>query len=316
MVWCTMITSINFEQLKPELINLTGVRLLVLFSLLIESPKSAEEINEYFKKNNYPNNAFSIDTLRNDLKALRDSGCVISRADKSNNFKYKLTTHPFELVITLRIAKSMAKLYNNICKDLDCYQLLQFDNLFNTLASYTKNEDIAEFLRGISLLKNINKELYRDLIKAKELKNKISFTYKSPKQNLKIDFLVENLEIRSKKIYISGYCFNFKSNSFLLVSKIISPITFYLQKELIEEYTQTITYELKNVSFENYKQNPNETVKKREDNKIIIEFKSDNEFKLIQKILSYGDDCTVISPLHIREKVINILKEMQALYEE
>lgn len=310
-----MLNVINFEKLKLELINLTGVRLLLIFALLLEAPRSAEEINEFFKKNNYPNHAFSIDTLRNDLKALRDAGCVISRADKSNDFKYKLTSHPFELDVTLDIAKSIAKIYNRLYPNLSITQLLQFEKLFNTLALYSKEDTVAEYLKGISLIKNINKDILNDLVKAQQSCRKISFIYKSSTGKIKMDFIVESVEIRSKKLYISGYCFNFKNNSFLLVSKIVSPITFYLQQELISEYTQTVTYELKNYSFENYCQGEQEKVLMRKSDKILVEYKSDNEFKLLQKILSYGDDCTVVAPLEFRQKVINTLKEMQRLYE-
>ena len=82
-----MLNSLNLSDINPSLINLTGIRLLVLFSLLLESPKSAEEISEYFEQNNYPKENFSIDTLRNDINALKYAGCSITRADKSNHFK-------------------------------------------------------------------------------------------------------------------------------------------------------------------------------------------------------------------------------------
>ncbi|MBR1680187.1 hypothetical protein IJ707_00165, partial [bacterium] len=152
-----MLNTLRLEDIKPESINLTGVRLLVLFSLLLESPKTADEINEYFERNNYPKDTFSTDTLRNDLNALRYAGCNITRADKSNNFKYTLTTHPFELFIDKDIAMSLYKLYNKSYKYLTVEQLIKIENLFCTLADYTSDDDTSEFLKGISLIKNIDK---------------------------------------------------------------------------------------------------------------------------------------------------------------
>ena len=166
-----MLNSLKLEDIKPELINLTGVRLLVLFSLLIESPKTAEEISDYFEKNNYPKNIFSIDTLRNDMNALRSAGCKISRADKSNNFQYKLLSHPFEMTITMDLAKSFEKLYNNIFNRLTIQQLLLIENLFETISKYALDIETAEYLNGISLLKRLNKNILNDLVKAKNCKN-------------------------------------------------------------------------------------------------------------------------------------------------
>ena len=137
-----VLNSFKLEDIKPLLINLTGVRLLVIFSLLVESPKTAEEINDYFVKNNYPKDLFSSDTLRNDMNALRLAGCMISRADKHNDYKYNLISHPFELNIDMDFAKNLAKIYNRTYKDLKLRDLVLIENLFNELAKYTDNEEI------------------------------------------------------------------------------------------------------------------------------------------------------------------------------
>ena len=310
-----MLNSLKLEDIKPELINLTGVRLLVLFSLLIESPKTAEEISDYFEKNNYPKNIFSIDTLRNDMNALRSAGCKISRADKSNNFQYKLLSHPFEMTITMDLAKSFEKLYNNIFNRLTIQQLLLIENLFETISKYALDIETAEYLNGISLLKRLNKNILNDLVKAKNCKNKISFVYDSPNSGKQdIEFYVTDFEFRSKKLYINGYCPTFKNNSFLLVSKITSPVMFHLEKGLIQDLIKIVILELKNASFLNYQKTENESVIEKKNNTLNIEYKSDNDFKLMQKILAYGPDCTVISPEDVRQSVKEKLKSMLEVY--
>ena len=47
-----MLNSLKLSEINPSQINLTGVRLLVLFSLLVESPRTVEEINEYLQIKN------------------------------------------------------------------------------------------------------------------------------------------------------------------------------------------------------------------------------------------------------------------------
>lgn len=310
-----MLNTLNLNEIKPELINLTGVRLLVLFALLLEAPRSAEEINDYFEKNNYPKNIFSADTLRNDLNSLRNAGCKISRADKSNKFKYNLISHPFDLNIDIDLAKEISILYLKHYKKFSIKQLILLENLFKKLALYTTDENVSEFLLGISLIKNVDKNLLLDLYKACKNEQTITFTYNSPntgKQNF--SFLIEDFEFRSKKLYITGYSLTHKQNAFLLASKILSPITVHLKKDLIPDLTQTVIYELKNLAFNNYQIADNEKILKQENNKITIEYKSDNSFKLMQKLLSYGADIKILSPENIKNEYIKKLQEIQKAY--
>ena len=134
-----MLNVLKLENIKPMLVNLTGVRLLVIFSLLLESPKTAEEINEYFEKNNYPKEIFSIDTLRNDLNALRYAGCDISRADKSNNFKYMIASHPFQLNIDMPQLKTCPPLYHHHLQENHIINFLfLFHKVFDPCLNHVK----------------------------------------------------------------------------------------------------------------------------------------------------------------------------------
>jgi predicted DNA-binding transcriptional regulator YafY len=47
----------------------------------------------------------------------------------------------------------------------------------------------------------------------------------------------------------------------------------------------------------------------------IIEGKYHNEFIAMQRILSFGDNCIVISPENFKENIIDSLKKMRALYD-
>lgn len=310
----TVLNTFSLEDIKPMLINLTGVRLLVIFSLLVESPKTAEEINDYFVKNNYPKDLFSSDTLRNDMNALRLAGCEISRADKHNDYRYNLISHPFELKIDMDFAKSLAKIYNRIYKDLKLRDLVLIEKLFNEFAKYTDSEETSEFLKGVSLIKNIKKDILSDLIKAQNSQGKIQFEYKSPTGKSNIEFIVEDFEFRNKKLYIDGYSITHQNNSFLLVSKITSPITFFLKKEEIENATFKVVYELRNSARINFEEKDDEKVVKSAKDVLTVEFSTDNKFKLFQKILSYGANCVVISPSEIRQEVIEKLKVMREVY--
>ncbi len=312
-----MLNSLKLEEIKPILINLTGVRLLVLFSLLLESPKSAEEINLYFERNNYPKEIFSADTLRNDLNALRYAGCDITRADKSNDYKYTLISHPFELCIDMDIAVNIHKLYDKSYKYLPIEYLIKLENLFNILADYTIDKDVSEYLRGISLIQNINKTLLTTLIKAVRRKSTISFTYRAPNiGKTDFEFSLEKFTFRSKKLYIDGFNKTYNKSGYLLVSRIISPISENIQKDFISKPLLKVIYELKNSAKLNFNETEHEKLIETNKEKIIVEYSSDSNFKIIQQVLSYGPNCTVIYPENIKQSVINELKRMYEVYND
>lgn len=311
-----MLNSLKLEKINPTLVNLTGIRLLVIFSLLLDSPKTAEQINEHFIKNNYPKELFSVDTLRNDMNALRLAGCDISRADKRNDFKYILLSHPFELKIDMYIAKSLSKLYNSVYKNLNFYYLLLMDDLFIEFSKYADDVETSEYLRGISLFKNIDKKNIKDLIFACDNKKKVSFTYKAPntgKQQL--EFITDGLEFRNRKFYLKGYNVTFQTNSFLLVSRIVSPITLFLKDDVVNKEPLKVVYLIKNLAKINFEESEQEKVVEFGTNEIKVEFTTENEFKLLQKILSYGPNCTVISPDNFKQRVIETLHKMREVYE-
>lgn len=312
-----MLNASNMKNAKTILINLSGVRLLVIFSLLLESPKNIDEIAEYFIENSYPKELFSADTLRNDLNLLRLAGCEISRANRYDDNRYVLTSHPFELDFDIEIAKSLLKIYNRIYKDLSVVHLMLIDDLFLEISKYAKSEEVSEFLRGISLIKNLNKEIINDLLKAKASRSKISFVYKAPNTGKQtFEFFIEDLEVRNRKLYFSGYNVTLKKNSFLLVSRIVSTITFFLKSEKRNKGIQKVVYELRNIAKMNFEPAENEKIIEFDAEKIVVELTSDNKFKIIQKILSYGPDCTVISPEEIKQEVIETLMRMRSVYEK
>ena len=305
----------KLSDVNPILINLTGVRLIVLFSFLLEAPRSAEEIYQHLQDYDYPKDGISIDTVRYDMNSLRQAGCVISRADKSNGFKYKLVSHPFELNIDMDLAKSLSKLYLKGIESYSIKHLLYLDELFIKLAKYTKDEDVAEYLLGISLIKNIDKDLLKDLYNAYLKEQAITFTYNAPnsgKQNIK--FVIEYFEFRSKKLYVNGYSLTHKDKAFFLVSRIVAPITVHLQKEAIKNLTQTVQYELTNSAVSNYCQIEKEKIVEQDKKHLIVELTSDNEFKIIQRLLAYGANCKIISPNSFKEKMIETLKSMEQAY--
>lgn len=310
-----MINEMNFQLLKSGEISWTGLRLIIIFAALLEKPLSANEIQKYFEENHYPKNLFSKDTLRNDINALKLAGCEISRADKANNFKYNMISNPFNLQIDKEMAKSLYRVYDKIYKILNFEQLILLENLFEKFANYTKDKEIAEYLKGISLLSKIDKNLIMDLNSACLKNQEIEFDYKAPNSGLqKITMLAEDLEFRSKKLYITGYCFTYGSNSFLKVSNIQTPVIFHLNKSSVKDNIISIHYKLFGHAMMNFYPNNNEKILEKNENSILVEYKESNKFKIYQRLLAYGGDCEIISPDEIKEEIKSKLLKMLEMY--
>ena len=88
------------EKTDLNQISLTGIRSLVLLGLLIEEPRSLEEIRESFINYKIMEEEHSNDILRIDLNTIKSMGCEISRPSPKTDFKYVLTKHPFSLKIS------------------------------------------------------------------------------------------------------------------------------------------------------------------------------------------------------------------------
>lgn len=296
-----------------NLMSLTGYRTLVILSLLMDSPKSIDEINEYFFNHQYIREKFSNDTLRIYINTLRCIGCEITRANKSNKQKYELISHPFNFDIPKNQINSIEKLYKNMYDKIDIKDVIAIDNLFEKLSFYNKNKETQAALRNFSVLKNINKNILDDLIMHCKNKNQITFLYNSPKSSAKtIEIIADKLSFKSKKLYLFGNNLTHNEYSYFSVDRILEIYSIKLQKEKKEFSPKKVVYELRNLDY--IPENDEKIIEKTND-KLVIEATAKNEFSLMQKILYNANDCKVISPEDFQDKLLGKLKAMEKNYE-
>lgn len=299
-----------------NLMSLTGYRTLVIFNALMESPKSNEEINNCLFNDQYIKERFSSDTLRIYINSLRAIGCEIIGANKSNNKKYELISHPFIYDIPKSQLKALTKLYKSIYDKIDIKEVIAIENLFKKLSESVKNENTKEFLKNISVLKSINRNILSDLIIHCKNKNQIIFLYNSPRSGEKeIELVADKLAFKSEKLYLWGNNLTHKEYSYFALDRIIKICSIKIQKDKEEFPSINITYELYNHN-DIYLPEPDERIIEKTDNKIVIEAISKNEFSLFQKLLFFGSDCKVISPKSFKMKLINKLRTMEENYVE
>ena len=302
------------EQCDPRQISLTGVRAIVILALLNVKPCSFEEIREFLIASNIVTRSYSIDTIRIDLNTLKYIDCDISKATKTTGNKYVLRSHPFQLKIEQEEIETLRKIYKNIYKNLSIDRLLEYDALFNKLSEANMSEELREELKGISILKSYDKTLVKEVLTDSKKHNTIKILYTSGNtKDVEYDITVEKLGFRSNKLYI--YCYNHSINkrTFLNFSRMKKVISRALRSESINSNDIIVEFNLKNYS--NYILEDYEKIIKTKDNIAFIQGSYYNDFIALQRLLSFGADCIIVSPSEIKEVLIKKLKSMREQYD-
>lgn len=302
-----------------NLMSLTGYRTLVILEALMESPKTNDEINNCLFQNQYIKEKFSSDTLRIYINSLRAIGCEITSANKTNDKKYKLVSHPFDYDIPQSQLKAFAKLYKSFCSKIEIKEILIIEDFLKKLSRLVKNPYTKEFLSNISVVPGVNKEILNNLIIHCKNKNQITFLYNSPKSGKKeIEVIADKLAFKSDRnsdrLYFWGHSITHKEYAFFAPERILKINSIKFRRDTEEFPTIKVVYELYN-NNENYIPEKDERIIGKSDDKLIIETFSDNEFSLMQRILYFAQDCKVISPVGFQEKLLAKLNTMGKNYE-
>ena len=300
---------------KSELcqISLTGMRSLVLMGLLLQRPRSLEEIRDEFLKMNLIEENTSTDILRIDLNTLRAMGCEISRAGKNTNRKYVIEKTPFSLDISSEEVSILKKVYKKIRDNLDVKTLYEYDCLFRKISEYVIDEDVKQAILGISVLKTFNYKYFNELLDACSKSKTLTLVYKSPALQDKEEIVVfaKNLVLENEKIYLHGFDMNLKQAISLNIKRILSILS-SKESSNFEIRPVTIKFHLKEFGVTGLWHN--EKIIEQSADGYIIEGEYHNDFLATQRILSLGSDCTVIEPENFKENLINLLKSMKEIY--
>jgi len=307
------------EFLKSNLVNcnlmsLTGYRTLILLTFLMESPRSNEEINACFLNNQYIREKFSVDTIRIYINSLRAIGCEITRANKANNWKYELKSHPFSYDVPKSQLSAISKLYKSFYEKIEVIDVIKLEGVFRKLSSLVQNENTKVFLNNLSLLKNIDESVLKDLIVHCKNKNQIVILYDSPKSGKKeIEIIADKLLFKVEKLYFWGDNLSLGQHSYFRVEKILEIPSIRIKKNEEKFPLTRVVYELFNHS--DYIPLADEKILEVTDEKLTVEINAKNDFSIMQKILYYAEDCKVIYPLDFKNRLLEKLKLMKENYD-
>ena len=302
---------------KSELsqISLTGARSLVLLGLLIQAPRSLEEIREAFIKYNLLEESNSDDILRIDLNTLRAMGCVISRSCKKTDFKHVLLEHPFALKIEQEEFEVISKALKRIKSKLSIQKMFEYDLLIKKISERVIDEETKEALLGLRFLKSYNIEFLYELQKVCNERKTVKLLYKSPasKKNSEKEITAEELVFKNDKIYLYGYDKNLKETVTLNIKRILAVLSVH-KDDNIETKPVLVKFMLKEFGVMGL--DKNEKIVEHSGEGYLIEGKYYNNFIATQRIMSFGSLCKVLEPIDFKNQIIDLIKKVKEIYND
>lgn len=294
-------------------ISLTGARSLVILGLLIQEPRSLEEIREAFIKYSLMEESNSDDILRIDLNTLRAMGCEISRSCKKTGFKHVLLKHPFSLKIEKDEMDVISRALKKIKGNLDVNKMLEYDLLLKKISERVSDSETKEALLGFRFLKSYNLEFLSELKSICKNRETVNLIYKSPvsKEKSEKEIAAEELVFKNNKIYLYGFDKDLKEAVTLNIKRIISILS---RKEDGSFETKKVTIKFLLKEFGVMGLDKNEKILECTNDGYIIEGQYFNNFLALQRIMSFGPLCKVIEPEDFKQQLVETIKRVKEIY--
>ena len=305
----------KFKKLynSSKQVSSTGARALAVFMLLLEGPKTYEEIREGLYECGAVVKGYSQDTLRTDLNILKVIGCDISKALKTKFNRYTLINHPFKFVISLNEIETIKKAYELMSKSATLQKFLDYHSFFKHLEDMTDDEDLKYEIRDISVLKSANIMLLGKIAANEKVHNKIKISYQpSDFEDYEYEISIEKFEIKDKTLYLNCYNHTLGEYSSLNVEGIKRIISSVYDPSILHGLRTRIRFKL--YSPEQYSLGDNEIISQKSDDYIIVEGGYYDDSAGIQRMLSFGLSGVVIEPKEIKSVVVQKLQDMKGLY--
>ena len=306
------------NKVTYNLMSFTGFKSLLLFSILLESPKTYGEMQECIKNHEYLHEQVSIDTLRVYLNSLARVGCIVKRfKDPEVGYKFYIKSHPYEFIISREQIRSLIKVYKIILKTLKVTDVYAYEKFLRKIADTINSHELLESIEKVSIFNDIDIDLIEKLIEHTKKKHKITILYDSANSTLKeVELFADDLVVTQGKLYLCGFSLKYQQDTTYLVSRIKEFVKADLKgSRNIEVHPVTVGYELSTTDSD-VKLSEDEKIVEIKSDSIIIETETTNLFMMKRRILEYGPLCTVLYPESFRNDIVSTLKNMREIYND
>ena len=298
-------------------VSLTGYRVLLILSSLIQRGRTVKELVEILRNNQITNKSISKDTIRVAINTLKNAGCVIGRPSKANAYKYELISHPFSLSLSENELMVFFKLRDKLLDELTLDDVFKMNSLYDKIISLTFNEDHINLNKETTPLIGIEKSILKDISNPKIVGKRVKIIYDSPEfGEEELDIVPQKLTYENSHLHLWCYSFKYNRNSLLTIERIKKIISYGILANI--EPTKAlydVTYSITGDAVKTFELKEFEKIIEKNNDKIKVLAHVENEFYFIQRILLFGTDFKIISPDFFRKKLIDKIRLIQKGYE-
>lgn len=309
--------NLNAKEMSYNAIFLSAFKTFIVFKLLLESPKTLEQISEILNEIPYIKSNLSKDTLRVYINTFRNAGCYVEKTltkEKHREYAYFIPDNPFKPKISVNQAKRLFDIYDMILYNAPFRDILNLEMLINKFNNCFQDETFQNLYEEHSILKEFDIDLLNQLEQCCEEKSLVTVLYNSPRSGFKeIPIIAHQMKIQNYKLYLEGFGLEYKQEAIFLLNR-IEKITNIVPSEdikLPEECFFDIIFELydSNIPLEDceellYENNGIRTIKHRTSNKVLT----------TQRFLQLANSCKILEPDDYKKEFIAQLKAMKEVY--
>ena len=300
---------------NKKAISLTTYRALFIAKELQKQPLSYDEIVYLCSKDTLLSKSCHKDTIANSINSLREIGFEIEKPKPSNNFKFRLISHPFKF----NISKEQIDLLNLIRKSMyyqNDYELIfSINDIYEKIKTKSACTDFADIIESTNYLKNTNKLILDEIISLCEEKANAQIIYNSPIYGIEsFKIKTERIVFENNRLYLWCYSYKYSMPAYLRIDKISA-----VKKEDMQEpdisLNNFVEYELYGHSAKNFIPKDDEIILEKLSDKIKVRANVVNKFQFNQRILAFAEECKILEPQWAKEKFFEHLNKIIGVYE-
>ena len=294
----------------------SSYKLLYLLNMLTQGECTKNQIVEQFEKINMP---ITKSLITKYVEQFSEYGIEIK--SKTNNERenvYYLEADDTVLEFSEEELNVISDVKKLLISQKDYNKIRKIMRLFYKIARHINNKEIQRDFIDFGYFSTVNWFLVRQLEKHCEEKNIITLEYIMPQGECKLITLhVDCLKISdwSQRLYLHGVFSGSKHFSHLPVDRIFMVKNVVKRNQLLDVTTNTLTYTVSKDLYTNSFEDEKETIIEDNGEKLTIERVIDDEFYLMQRLLSFCPEIYYISDEKIKKLFQEKLEILKALYE-
>ena len=296
----------------------TGFRVLLLLDLLLEAPQTKDEIINKLLKNPLVETV-SKETIRLDLNTLKSAGFEIENLGRASGYKYKINWSPIKFKLTKKELKVLSRTKDAVLKLSNWEYILALYKVFEKISGLIEDDEAVYELLNFRYFSNIDFQILKELNALTKRKKTIVLLYNSPNSGTKeIQIKLKEIKYTGSKLHLIGTSEKYPDNTVLRVDNILKIIKIVRkdEEEIKKVRIKKTIYKVKKAAIDSMNFLSEEKILKETKGEIEIELKSDNDFMVIQRLLSFGEDLISIKNKDVKEKYLETLKSALKNYGE